>query len=82
TVDLGRSVRIERVAPRWGEPAPAASSVAVSEDGRAWSAVAADPATGTLTEPVSARYVRLEVTGAEAAAPPGVRELEVSGSRG
>ncbi|MEV0028303.1 discoidin domain-containing protein [Nocardia sp. NPDC050793] len=81
TVDLGDSARVERVSPRWGEPAPATSSLAVSEDGHAWSAVAADPSTGALTEPVAARFVRLEVTGANPAAPPNVRELEISGSR-
>ncbi|WP_435593119.1 discoidin domain-containing protein [Nocardia sp. bgisy118] len=81
TVDLGDSARVERVLPRFGEFAPAAASVAVSEDGHAWSAVAADPSTGALPESVAARFVRLEVTGADPAAPPNVRELEISGSR-
>ncbi|MCP2287247.1 discoidin domain-containing protein [Nocardia amikacinitolerans] len=81
TVDLGAAARVERVLPRWGEPGPVASSVAVSENGREWATVAADPASGALTEPVSARYVRLEVTGADPALSPAVRELEVSGSR-
>ncbi|WP_245668448.1 discoidin domain-containing protein [Nocardia xishanensis] len=81
TVDLGESALVERVSSRWGEPAPSASTIEVSDDGHRWATVAADPSTGALAEPVAARFVRLEATGADSVTPPNVRELEISGSR-
>ncbi|MEV0245661.1 discoidin domain-containing protein [Nocardia sp. NPDC050712] len=79
TVDLGRDTAIGAVIPRWTEPAPTAFTLATSTDDKSWAASSVDPVTGLLERPVTARYVRLELTGA--ARHPGVRELDVTAPR-
>ncbi|MFX0576309.1 discoidin domain-containing protein [Nocardia nepalensis] len=78
TVDLGKEIRIDRIVAHWTEPAPATTTFTISTDEHAWTPVTVDAATGTLAGPVSARYVRLELT-APGPAHSGVRELEISG---
>ncbi|WP_433192356.1 discoidin domain-containing protein [Nocardia sp. CA-107356] len=81
TVDLGKETSIDRIVPRWTEPAPATTTFTVSADQHAWTPVTVDPATGTLPSPISARYVRLELTATNPTTHPGLRELEISGPR-
>ncbi|WP_378733045.1 discoidin domain-containing protein [Nocardia brasiliensis] len=78
TVDLGTEATIGRILPRWSDPAPTTSTVAWSTDNRTWTTIALDPATGTLADPIFARYIRLDLTAADAAARPGLREVEIS----
>ncbi|MEU0507470.1 discoidin domain-containing protein [Nocardia sp. NPDC005998] len=81
TVDLGKDTRIDRIVPHWTEPARTATTFTVSADEHAWTPVTVDPTTGTLPSPISARYVRLELTATDPATHPGIRELEISGPR-
>ncbi|WP_324192897.1 discoidin domain-containing protein [Nocardia transvalensis] len=77
TVDLGAEAVVTRVVSSWTQPAPAATQVSVSADNRTWTAVSTTP-TGDLVEPTNARYVRIQVTGADPNAHPGLRELDVN----
>ncbi|MGV9678985.1 discoidin domain-containing protein [Nocardia sp. NPDC003482] len=77
TVDLGATVTLTRVSPRWTEPAPVTSSILVSGDNRTWSQVATTPL-GELLQPTSARYVRIQVDGGDPTARPGIREVDVA----
>jgi hypothetical protein len=77
TVDLGQAAILTRITPRWTDVLPTSSQVLVSLDGTNWTAAPAAGADGTLTQPVSARYVRVEFTHAPSAGRTGLRELEV-----
>ncbi|WP_227837033.1 discoidin domain-containing protein [Nocardia aurantia] len=75
TVDLGVSTLIDRIVPLWFDPAPAAR-FEVSRDNHTWTSVTPG-ADGELPDPVTARYVRVRADSADAANPPGLRELRV-----
>ncbi|WP_155981947.1 discoidin domain-containing protein [Nocardia sp. BMG111209] len=75
TVDLGAATVIDRIVPHWFDPAPAAR-FEVSLDDHTWTAVAPG-ADGRLPDRITARYVRVRMDSADAASPPGLRELEV-----
>ncbi|MFI5780032.1 discoidin domain-containing protein [Nocardia sp. NPDC051570] len=77
TVDLGSEVTVAHVAPRWTDPAPVSSSIAVSNDNRSWSVVETAP-NGDLFEPITARYVRIHVDGGDPTARPGIREVDIA----
>ncbi|MBH5337075.1 discoidin domain-containing protein [Streptomyces pactum] len=79
TVDLGRPHRITHISPRWREPRPAAHTVEVSRDGRAWTAVRPRGDAGTVSPPVDARFVRVTVR-ATGDTRPGIEELTVKGA--
>ncbi|QBS40662.1 discoidin domain-containing protein [Nocardia sp. CS682] len=81
TVDLGTETLVGRILPRWSDPAPATSTISVSADNQTWTPVTVDPATGAAANPIPARYIRLNVTTADPAVHPGLRELEVSASK-
>jgi F5/8 type C domain len=61
TVDLGTQTTVSSVVTKWGATAPASSRILTSTDGTTWTARTVD-ATGKLQTPVTARYVRVEVT--------------------
>ena len=76
-VDLGRTLQISRITPRWTDAQPSTYQVLVSADGARWTpAPPADP-DGNLQHPVKIRYVRVDLTQAANGAPTGLRELEV-----
>ncbi len=77
TVDLGAEATLTRIAPRWTEPAPVTSSIAVSADDRSWSTAVTAP-NGDLLEPITARYVRIHVDGGDPTARPGIREVDIA----
>ena len=77
TVDLGRATTITRITPQWTEVLPTSSQVLTSLDGTTWTAAPVAGADGSLTAPVSARYVRVEFTRDPTAERTGLRELEV-----
>jgi len=77
TVDLGRATTITRITPQWTEVLPTSSQVLTSLDGTTWTAAPVAGADGSLTAPVSARYVRVEFTRGPTAERTGLRELEV-----
>ncbi|MFI6868995.1 discoidin domain-containing protein [Nocardia sp. NPDC050406] len=81
TVDLGTENRINRIVAHWSDPAPTASTIEVSTDNATWTRVEPAPGTGDLGSTVSARYVRIGVTGTNPAEPPGISELEVYAPR-
>ena len=77
TVDLGQSTTITRITPMWTDVLPTSYQVLVSSDGSKWKkAPSADPA-GNLSQPVTARYVRVDLTRDPTAGRTGLRELEV-----
>ncbi|MEU7219782.1 discoidin domain-containing protein [Nocardia iowensis] len=76
TVDLGVDARIGRIVPQWTDDTPPSLTVLASSDEQNWTMITLDSA-GAPTDPISARYLRLDVTGSDPAAHPGVRELEV-----
>jgi hypothetical protein len=59
----------------WGDKKPPSSRILTSTDGTTWTERRVN-ATGTLQQPVDARYVRVEVT--SSGAHPSLRELAVS----
>ncbi|MEU1627556.1 discoidin domain-containing protein [Streptomyces sp. NPDC020096] len=69
TVDLGRTVRIAGISPRWTATRPASYSVWTSLDGRHW--------TGWPGGASSARYVRVTLRAASSKSHPGIAELTV-----
>jgi trehalose/maltose hydrolase-like predicted phosphorylase len=77
TVDLGRATTVTRITPEWTEVLPTSSRVLISLDGSTWTPAPAAGADGSLTAPVSARYVRVEFTRDTNAERTGLRELEV-----
>jgi hypothetical protein len=77
TVDLGRRVKVKTIAVHWTKDLPSSSSVETSLDGSSWTPASPD-SSGKLRNPVTARYVRVTVTRADAKLR-GVRELVVTG---
>jgi trehalose/maltose hydrolase-like predicted phosphorylase len=77
TVDLGQATTVVRIAPTWTDVLPSSCQVLVSLDGTNWTAAPAADADGTLAQPVSARYVRVDFTHDPLAGRTGLRELEV-----
>ena len=77
TVDLGSATNISNVSVSWTDTKPASSSIETSSDGSTWTPATAD-STGTLSEPVSARYVRVNMTRATDAKRTGIREVVVT----
>jgi len=77
TVDLGRATTVNRITPRWTDVLPTSSQVLISVDGTTWTAAPVAGADGSLTAPVTARYVRVEFTRDATADRTGLRELEV-----
>ncbi|WP_433714350.1 discoidin domain-containing protein [Nocardia sp. CA-084685] len=78
TVDLGTDHPISRILPRWAELAPT-YTITASTDNHTWTPVITDPATGTVQNSLTARYVRLQVTSVNPTTRPTVQELEISG---
>ncbi|WP_051182769.1 discoidin domain-containing protein [Nocardia vinacea] len=76
TVDLGTDQPISRILPRWAERAPM-YAITASTDNHTWTPVTTDPATGTVQQSLTARYLRLQVTSPKTH--PTVQELEISG---
>jgi hypothetical protein len=66
------------IAVHWTDTLPAASAIETSLDGSSWSAAPPADSSGTLRNPVWARYVRVTMTRADNAPRTGVRELVVS----
>jgi hypothetical protein len=77
TVDLGQATSITRISPQWTDVLPTSSQVLTSLDGTTWTPAPVAGADGSLTAPVSARYVRVELTRDPTAGRTGLRELEV-----
>ena len=77
TVDLGQATTVTRITPRWTYVLPTSSLVLISVDGTTWTAAPVAGADGSLTAPVTARYVRVEFTRDPTADRTGLRELEV-----
>jgi trehalose/maltose hydrolase-like predicted phosphorylase len=77
TVDLGRATTVTRITPEWTDVLPTGSQLLVSLDGTTWTAAPATGADGSLSTPVSARYVRVQFTRDPTAGRTGLRELEV-----
>jgi trehalose/maltose hydrolase-like predicted phosphorylase len=75
TVDLGKVTRISSAVTSWGDKKRPSSVILTSTDGTTWTERRVN-ATGTLQQPVDARYVRVEVT--SSGTPPSLRELAVS----
>jgi hypothetical protein len=81
TTDLGARSRISGIAVHWTDALPSSSSIATSLDGSSWSPAPPADASGTLRNPVWARYVRLTMTHQADAPRTGVRELEVTAGK-
>ncbi|PXX64348.1 trehalose/maltose hydrolase-like predicted phosphorylase [Nocardia tenerifensis] len=79
TVDLGAETVVGRVLPHWQQRPPGKAELSVSSDDRTWTRISADPVTGVLANPLSARYIRVDITADGPGARPGLRELEVYG---
>jgi hypothetical protein len=77
TVDLGRATTVTRITPQWNEVLPTSSQVLTSLDGTTWTPAPVAGADGSLSAPVSARYVRVEFTRDPTAGRTALRELEV-----
>jgi trehalose/maltose hydrolase-like predicted phosphorylase len=77
TVDLGQSTTITRITPTWTDVLPTSYQVFVSADGKSWTPAPPADASGTLSQPVTARYVRIDLTRDPTAGRTGLRELEV-----
>ena len=77
TVDVGQTTTIARITPTWTEALPTSYQILVSLNGTTWAAAPAAAADGTLTQPVTARYVRVQLTRDPTAERTGIRELEV-----
>ncbi len=76
-VDLGKKFLISRITPHWTDALPSTFQIFTSLDGTSWTpAPPADP-DGTLSHPVNARYVRVDLTPAANGERTGIRELEV-----
>ena len=77
-VDLGKRYLVSRITPHWTDIRPGTYRIVTSTDAVNWTpAPAVDPG-GTLTHPVTARYVRADLTrstGTDQRV--GIRELEV-----
>ena len=76
TIDLGKVTRISNAVTSWGDKKRPSSRILTSTDGTTWTERRVN-ATGTLQQPVDARYVRVEVT-SSGATHPSLRELAVS----
>jgi hypothetical protein len=74
TVDLGSRTTLAAVSVTWTDTLPASSSVQVSIDGATWTTVPA----GQLQTPVTARYVRVNLTRGSSPDRTGIRELTVT----
>jgi trehalose/maltose hydrolase-like predicted phosphorylase len=78
TVDLGARSKISGVAVQWTDAVPASYNIQTSLDGSTWkNAPPADP-NGHFTNPVQARYVRINMTVASGAPRTGIREVVVT----
>jgi hypothetical protein len=77
TLDLGNATTISHVSVSWTDTMPASSSIETSVDGSTWTTASAD-STGKLSNPVRARYVRMNMTQASGAPTTGIRELAVT----
>jgi hypothetical protein len=78
TVDLGSQMTIAGVAVDWTDARPASSSIQVSLDGNNWTSAPPADATGHLSNPVDARYVRVNMTVASGAPRTGIGEVSVT----
>jgi hypothetical protein len=75
SVDLGKATLVSSVVATWTDTKRTSTRVLTSTDGTAWTEQRVN-ASGKLQTPVSARFVRVEVT-SSATPLPGLRELEV-----
>ena len=76
-VDLGKPFLISRITPHWTDVPPSTRQIVTSTDATHWTAAPAKP-DGTLSHPVNARYVRVDLTRpAGTGQRIGIRELEV-----
>ena len=77
SVDLGQPTTITRITPQWTDVLPSSYQILVSLDGASWTPAPPADAAGNLTQPVVARYVRVDLTRALDSGRTGLRELEV-----
>jgi hypothetical protein len=78
TVDLGAQTQISGIGVQWTDTLPASSIIQTSLDGSTWTDAPPADSTGKLSNPVSARYVRVTLTVSGGADRTGIRELVVT----
>ncbi|MGZ4665036.1 MAG: discoidin domain-containing protein [Frankiaceae bacterium] len=77
-VDLGKPYLISRISPHWADVPPSTYQIVTSADAANWTPVPSAGPDGTLAQPVTARYIRVDLTrpaGTDQRS--GIRELEV-----
>jgi hypothetical protein len=78
TVDLGTQTTVSGIAVTWTDTKPASSSISTSLDGKTWTAAPPADASGKLSRPVAARYVRVSLVKGSGPDRTGIEELTVT----
>lgn len=77
TVDLGAQTRIDRIIPQWTNTPPTTFTITTSPDNNTWTTVSTAPVTGKTATPLTARYLRIDLTAADPNSTSGLGELEI-----
>jgi hypothetical protein len=69
---------VSGIAVTWTDTKPASSSISTSSDGKTWTAAPPADASGKLSRPVAARYVRVSLVKGSGPDRTGIEELTVT----